>query len=1062
MKKSAILKNSMQLFKQESIRETAFPLLLLLLFSANSIAQNITVKGRVTNESGQPVQRPSVLVKGTSSGTTGDDDGNFSLSAPGNGTLVISAVNFTTLEVKVNSQTELNVTLISIEKTLGEVVVTGYGTQRKKDVTGATVSVKGETLRQVAAPNFFNQLQGRAAGVDIVSNGSSIGTGGEIRIRGNRSLAPNNANVGVAAGQNNAQNGPLIVVDGIALSGGSINDINPSDIATIDILKDASATAIYGSRGSGGVIIITTRRGRTGKAVTSYDGYVGFSEAIDTYRLFNGQEYATFKQDAKDGMPNPANPHPNALTQVETANLANGVNTDWQDLLLTRGMRTDHNVNVSGGSETTQYSFGVGFFRETGVIPDQSFDRGSFRLAIDHKMSNRLKFGITTSNILSYGNRTGLNAYTAGARLSPLYLPYNADGSINFQPAIQQANDATQINPLTSIGNDEKIKAQVRRFRTLSNIYGEVEIIENLKFKTALTLDWIQSRSSNYTGPGTVFNANLTTAGANLSQTNDEQWQYTVENTLNYSRTFSQKHKIQATGLFEVVKNYFQSQGFSGQGVPADYIQDYNFQLVNTVTANSGIYSERGLLSLMGRVFYSYNNRYMITATIRRDGSSVLATGNQWFTYPAVSAGWNIGDENFMQNIKFVNSLKLRAGWGISSNQTISPYTTIGSLSSNFYNYGQGTTPNVNYVAGYIINTLPNPALTWESTSGYNLGLDFSLFSNRLSGSIEYYSVKTKDILLSKELPRSNGANSVLVNQGKTEGHGFEFSLNSVNIKTRSGFTWTTDANFFLSREKIVELQPGLKQDVGNGWYVGEPLTVIYDVKKIGIWQTSEAAQATTYGAAPGDIKIEDVDKSGTINAADRQVIGDFQPDFVAGMTNTFYYKNFDLNVVMFGRFGQNVVVTYLTADGGANGYPFFMNSRVNQFKVNYWTLKNPTNDFPQPDASRDALQYTSTLSYRDGSFIKIRTINLGYNIPAKMISKAGISSLRVYLSAQNPFILWSPLVRDDLGIDPEGNGNGNVVGSTAGGTPVTNRAVTVSLGVPPSRQFILGVNLKF
>ena len=356
----------------------------------------------------------------------------------------------------------------------------------------------------------------------------------------------------------------------------------------------------------------------------------------------------------------------------------------------------------------------------------------------------------------------------------------------------------------------------------------------------------------------------------------------------------------------------------------------------------------------------------------------------------------------------------------------------------------------------------PNPALTWESTRGYNVGVDFGLFSNRLTGSIEYYNVNTRDILLNKELPRSNGANFVLINQGKTSGKGFELSLSSVNVKSKSGFTWETDANMFLSREKIVALQPGLKQDVGNGWYVGEPLTVIYDVKKIGIWQTSEAAAATPYGAFPGDIKIEDVDKSGTINAADRQVIGNFQPDFVAGLTNRFAYKNFDLSFVMFGRFGQTIVVTYLTADGGANGYPFFGNSRVNQYKVNYWTPANPTNEFPQPDASRDALQYTSTLSYRDGSFLKMRTINLGYNFPSRMISKAGLSSLRVYFSAQNPFIVWAPLVKDGLGIDPEGNGNGNVVGSTAGGTPVTNRAITVNMGVPSTRQFIIGLNVKF
>jgi hypothetical protein len=305
-----------------------------------------------------------------------------------------------------------------------------------------------------------------------------------------------------------------------------------------------------------------------------------------------------------------------------------------------------------------------------------------------------------------------------------------------------------------------------------------------------------------------------------------------------------------------------------------------------------------------------------------------------------------------------------------------------------------------------------------------------------------------------------------LDNVGETASHGMEIALSSLNIKsgTENGFTWRTDFNAFFNREKIVALQNNLKQDLGNGWFVGQPITVIYDYKKTGIWQTSEAAQATVFGVSPGDIKLEDVNKDNSITSADRQIIGNFQPDLVAGMTNYFQYKNFDLNIVLFGRFGQDVVVTYLSADGGANGYPFFMNSRVEQLKVDYWTPTNPTNAFPQPDAGRDALMYTSTLTYRDGSFLKIRTIDLGYNFSKKLLGKSGIETLRAYISAQNPFILWAPLVSNHLGLDPEGNGVGNSVGSQGGGaTAVPNdRAITVGMGVPPTRQFILGVNLSF
>ncbi len=1029
-------------------------LIIMQVFATMAFAQNISVKGRVTDEKGEPVAGASVSVKNGKDGTSTDAAGHFTISVAKGTTLVFSAINYQPKEIRVTSASEdLNISLANADKTLGEVVVIGYGTQRKKDVTGSTVSFKGETLNEIKAPNVFNQLQGRAAGVDIVNNGTSIGTAGQIRIRGNRSITGNND--------------PLIVVDGMAY-GGSINDINPENVATIDVLKDASATAIYGSRGANGVIIITTKHGKTGKPVTSYNGYVGFVNAIDKWRLFNGSEYAKFKEDARQGQPafltNPNVISPYGLTPIETTNLAEGVNTDWQDLLLTTGIRTSHDLNVNGGNDRTQYNFGLGYYKETGIMHDQNLNRYSFNVNIDHKMSDRLKIGFSSFNTMIFQNRVGTNAYSTAMRIGPLYKPYNADGSLNFYPTIQQGVDNTTINPLTSIGNNDLIKAYSRRYQFQHNFYGEVKIIKGLTFRTTFGYGWSQTTNNNYTGPNTVFNSNTNTAGANVSQSNSEGWQYTINNSFNYNTAFGTKHRLQVQALQEIQKNHFQSQGWTGQGVPANYIQDFNFQLVNTINPQAGSYSESGLIGYMGRAIYSYNDKYLLTGTVRADGASVLAPGHQWVTYPAVSVGWNIDKESFMNNIKFVNSLKLRAGWGISSNAGVSAYQTLGSLTTNFYNYGQGSTPLVNYVNGYLINTLPNPNLTWEKTKGLNIGLDFAVLDNRLSGSIEYYKTNTEGILLQKSLPGSQGANSILVNTGKTSSHGMEFTISSVNVRSRKqgGFTWRTDFNAFFNREKIVALQQGLQQDIGNGWFVGNPITVIYDVKKVGIWQTSEAAQAALFGQAPGDIKLQDLDNSNSITAADRQIVGNFQPDLVAGMTNHFEYKNFDLNVVMFGRFGQTVVATYLSADGGGAGYPFFMNSRVNQLKVDYWTPTNPTNAFPQPDASRDGQLYTSTLTYRDGSFIKIRSIDLGYTVDNKLLNKAKIQSLRVYVTAQNPFILWAPLIKSNLGIDPEGNGTGNSVGSSAGGTPVQGRAITVNAGVPPTRQFIFGLSLKF
>lgn len=1023
--------------------------IVLQTFAIVAFAQNITIKGHVTDEKGVAISGASVVIKQTGGGgTTTDAAGDFSVSVLKNTIIEVSAVNYLTQEIKTGTTSRsYELRLVLSDKSLGEVVVIGYGTQKKKDVTGSVVSVKGETLNEIKAPNIFNQLQGRVAGVDIVSNSSNIGSSGQILIRGSRSLSGNN--------------NPLIVVDGLAY-GGSLNDIATENIASLDVLKDASATAIYGSRGSNGVIIITTKKGTAGKPVVSYNGYAGLVDVIGTYRLFNGTEYAQFKTDAAAGNSNTVGSNLYALTADETANLAKGTNTDWQNLLLSTGIRTSHDVNVRGGNEKTQYFFGLGYYKETGVISSQDLERYSFSVNIDHKISDRIKVGFTTFNTLSRSNRTGTNAYGSATRLSPLFEPYKADGSLNFQPAIQQGADQAQINPLTSNGNDDLIRAFQRRYQFQHNFYGELKILKDLKFRTTFGYGWSQTLNDNYNGPNTVYNTNATIAGSTLSQVNAEGWQYTVNNSLEYSKTLG-KHKLQVLGLQEIQKNHYQQQGFNGVGVPANFIQDYNWLLVTTVTPQGGNFNESGLIGYMGRAIYSFDDKYLVTATVRTDAASVLAPGHQRTTYPAISLGWNLDKESFMQNAKFVSSLKLRGGWGISSNAGIGAYTTLGSLGSNFYNFG---TNNQN---GYLINTAPNPELGWEKTRGTNIGLDFGLFNNRLTGSVEYYNTHTYDILLNKNLPRSLGINSQTTNVGATSSHGMELTLSSINIKDsrNNGFMWRTDFNASFNKEKITALQNNLQQDIGNGWFVGQPLSVIYDYKKIGIWQTSEAAQAAVYGVAPGDIKIQDVNKDNAITAADRQVIGTFQPKLVAGLTNYFRYKNFDLNVVLYGRFGQTALVSYLSADGSGAGYPFFGNSRVEQLKVNYWTPTNPTNDFPQPDAGKDGQNFTSTLTYRDGSFIKIRTIDLGYNFSGSLLTRAKIQSCRVYVSAQNPCILWAPLVRDGLGIDPEGNSNnfGNAIGSQGGQSAVranTGSITIVGMGVPPTRQVILGVNLTF
>lgn len=1036
-----------------------------LLITEQALAQNITIKGRVLKDNRQPAQSASVLVKGSTTGTTTNDNGDFTIAAPANGTLVISLVDFVTQEVNISNRTALEVRLVADDKSLDAVVVVGYGTQRSKDVTGAVVKVKGETLREVPAPNLIAQLKGRTAGVDIISNSATPGGSGQIRIRGNRSLAK-------TSGEADGLDNPLIVVDGIPY-GGSINDINTEDVASLEVLKDASATAIYGSRGAGGVILISTKRGKSGKAVVSYDGYYGSVKVMEKLRVMNGSEYAQFKLDAATYNRTAPGTSSYTITPLEAAALAAGVSTDWQDLIYKTGFITSHQIGVSGGSEGTQYGLSGGYYKETGIIPNQNFERYSLRTTIDHQVSKRFKIGINSLNTLSYSNTPGGGGVTGGLmRITPLASPYNTDGSVNLFPQAGSI-DAAAISPLTLKTKAKSILARNRRVRTFNSLYGEVKIIEGLKFRLNIGLDFRQDYGSGYNGPSTFTNNNTSQANSNASVTNSEAWTYTIENLLLYEKTFAKKNKVGFTGLFSVQKDHGQSSGFNATGIPADYILNSNFGLASgTITANGNntFFNERGLVSLMGRVNYGYDNRYLLTATVRRDGASTLSPGNQYFTYPALSAAWNITNEKFMSGVSFVKDLKLRGGWGVTSNQGVPPYATLGLLSSgagNTYNFGQGT---AGQQAGYLVTSLANSSLKWQSTSQWNAGLDFGLFNNRITGSIDIYKQKTKDILLDFNLPQSNGASTTRKNLGRTEGKGLEINLSSVNIKTSYGLTWTTDLNFYFNKEKITQLQsPNIMQDIANGWFVGQPLTVIYDLRKIGIWQTEDSvkgliAQQTSPAQFPGQIRIEDVNGDHKIDAADRQILGNFQPKWEGGITNRVAFKNFDFSIVIYARMGMKVLVPYLGSDGSASGYTFFNQGRVNQLKVDYWTRSNATNAFPAPDAGTDRFLYASTLQYIDGSFIKCRSINLGYQVPGKLLSKAGISSLRVYVNVTNPFVIYSPFVKDGYGPDPEGNGFGGAIGTPAisGSVAAQGRQISVNANNPSTRQFIAGINLKF
>jgi TonB-linked SusC/RagA family outer membrane protein len=1056
--------------------------LLALSFSLSTLHAQTLVKGKVSDENGAGMPGVNILIKGTPAGTATDANGDYALSVPADVTtplIVFSYIGYETQEIPLQGRTTLDVKMVTDSKQLTEVVVVGYGTQLKRDITGAILTVSQETLQQTASSNVIDQLKGHAAGVDITSNSSVPGGGGgQIRIRGNRTMiSSTQSNTSPQTGALDAANAdaadqPLLVVDGIPYSG-NLNDISPGDIASLEILKDASATAIYGSRGAGGVILITTKRGQKGKVQVSYDAYYGFSQIMGEMKVYNGPQYAQLKADAAAGNSISPNTNGYALTTQEQAALQAGVSTDWQKLIYQKGPITNHNLSVSGGNETSRYSLSGGYFKQDGIIPNQDFTRYSIRSTMDHQIGKRIRLGLNTLNTLSYQNLPGGSGVPVGLmRLTPLASPYNPDGSINLLPQVGQTDNAV-VSPLTLKSKSDAVLARNRRLRTFNSFYTEIDIIKGLKYRANIGLDYSQEVDNSYSGSSTYVNTSPSPAQSMASIRNFETFQYTVENLLLYEKTFAEKHKIGFTGLYSFQKIHQQNSGMFALGLPADYMQNANLGLATSVYAinptnpndNPNQFLERGLISYMARLNYSFENRFSATVTVRRDGSSILSPGNQYFNYPAFAGAWNISNEQFMSAVPVISNLKLRAGWGVTAIQSLNPYSTLGALSPYFYNFGVGSTGQQ---PGYLVTSLPNHALKWESTAQDNFGLDFGFFRNRLTGAFEVYSQQTKNIILPESLPASNGASTAFVNVGKTKSHGMELSLSSVNLRTDRGLVWTTDFNYFFNREKIVSLTaPGQTSDIGNGWFVGQPLTVIYDYKKLGIWQTGDAglASQTSPVQHPGQIHVQDVDGDGKITAADRQILGNFQPKFDAGLTNRVSYKRIDLSVSMYARMGMKVLVPYLSSDanGSNNGYSFFMQSRNNQLKVDYWTPTHPTNAFPQPDASLGAPQYSSTLSYVDGSFIKIRTINLGYDLPTAPLAKMGITSLHIYISVVNPFVLYSPFVKAGYGPDPEGNGYGGGVmvnGTTNSGAP--GHQISVNANNPSTRQFLCGLNLKF
>jgi TonB-dependent starch-binding outer membrane protein SusC len=1008
-------------------------LLFLMAVPMLAFAQTIKVSGTVSETNGTPIPGVNIKVVGTSTGAVSTMEGTYEINAPANGSIEFSSMGYVTLVIPVNNQTVLNVTLESDATVTEEVVVVGYGTQRKESVTGSVASLGGEELRDVPSANITQAMQGRISGVELSQTSSKPGATMQIRIRGTRSL--------------NASNDPLVVLDGIPFAG-SIGDIDPSDIKSVDILKDASATAIYGSRGSNGVILVTTNKGRKGqKAQFNYNAYYGPKTVFGKYPMMDGPEFVKLR----------------ATAGVYTTNAldeSNDVNTDWQDLLYRTGSVNSHDLGISGGTEKGNYKFGVGYYKDEAVLPEQNYSRLSLRGSLDQEVGNYIRIGFTTNNNYSINNGNNLGIYGV-LNSSPIANPYNADGT--WKRVVRMPMEDQWVYSREIIENlGDKWIDQSKAFGSYNTIFGEVKIpgVEGLKYRINVGLNYRQSNSGSYTGQGVFQSLASTVSSASISNAFTTNW--AIENLLSYDRTLAGKHQINAVALYSAEQSFFNRSHVSAKDIPADALQFYNLGRANEqpiINPDNQWYSVSGLISGMGRIMYSYDSRYMITASYRTDGSSRLAEGHKWVSYPAVSAGWNIHNESFMKNISLINLLKLRVGYGISSNQSIDPYSTLGRLGTRPYNFGD------NFVTGFYVTELPNPALGWEYSSTMNYALEFGLLRNRLSGTFEYYKTHTSDLLFRVSLPATSGVTSYMANIGESGNTGFEISLNGVILDNLNGWTWEAGINFYTNRNKLTKLASGQLKDESNWWFVGHPIDVIYDYEAIGIWQQGDSF-LTNYepGGNVGMIKVKytgefnaDGSPNRIIGPADRQIMS-MEPNFQGGFNTRVAYKGFDLSIVGTFKNGGLLIATPY----GANGYLNILTGRRGNIKTDYWTPDNTGAKFPKPGGiGGDQPKYLNSLSYFDASYLKVRAITLGYNFEQnRIIKSAGFDKLRVYFTLQNPFVMFSPYHKLS-GMDPEPNSYANENSAVTYSSNL-RRLLTIGTNTPTTRNYLFGINLTF
>ncbi len=947
-----------------------FWLMCFLLFTHTIKAQTHEISGKVSDSFGEPLPGVTVVIKGTNSGTITDVNGSYVISSvPKDAVLTFSFIGMKAKDIQIQGKNIINVTMEDDAIGLDEVVAIGYGAVKKSDVTGSVGSLESDVITKTNLPDPTQALQGRVAGVNIEQNAGKPGGSFDISIRGLSSL--------------NNSNSPLYVIDGIPTSSG-MGDLNPNDIEKIDILKDASATAIYGSRGANGVIIVTTKRGEEGSVKISYDGYYGFRAPSNLPDMMSGSEYVQWRTDLfeKQGK---STDRSNAefFTPEEWDIIDNDNYTDWIDLFLRNGVQTSNTVTVSGGDNKGTFALSIGQLKEEGSVPGQDFNRYNMRLNLNRDISEKWKAGGNLYLTYSLTNEGSFETLRSTYRHPGVAYPYDENGEYRYHAYRQDYLP----NPYFEYQEDGEIR-ETRRYRAFGNIFLEFEPLAGLTLRTQLSPQIIYKRKGESYGlmaknGGHETNPQNTAAYYNTT----DQFGYVFDNQLNYLKQLD-KSKFNLSFIQSIQYDQWETAEQGARNFPFSSLW-YNLDAVtlDDVAYSRTDYSKTTLASFTGRLNYSFDGKYLLTVTGRYDGSSRLSEDNKWAFFPSAALAWRITEEDFMKTLGTISNLKLRLTYGVTGNDAVSIYGTQSNIAQSNYNFNEAL------YSGYYKTGLSNKNLTWEKTAEINVGVDFGLYKNRINGSVDVYKRDSKDLIIKRQLPQTSGWSSVWENIGHVRNTGIEIALNTVNIQ-RKDFTWSTSFVFDSNKNEIVDILGDKKDDIGNNWFIGENMSVNYDYEFDGIWQLDEADEAAVYNQTPGQVKVKDLNDDKVIDEKDRKIIGQRTPKWSGSITNTINYKDWDFSASIYTRQGQQLYSSFV-------GSFMSLSGNYNNVDVDYWTESNPSNEVPQPGNTG---RFFNTYRYRDVSFVRVGNVSLGYSLPDQILKKLNIKKLRIYGSVTNPF----------------------------------------------------------